>query len=130
MVNRDGFPADLRADAGRERLRHGFFSGETRREMLVRMLHAEAVGAFLGGEDAVEKTVALSIEDATDAVDIDDVGAKSDQDAAGWKREVHQRNISERSSATEYTELRHRGHREHQDFLNRKSCIVAHPGGA
>ena len=80
--DRDRPPSEFGADARRERLRDGLLGGESGGEVLLGELAARAIGALLVGEDALEKALALALEHAADALDLDHVAAEAEEDAA------------------------------------------------
>ena len=65
--------------------------------MLVRMRQRAAVSLLLLGENPLEKRGPLALEHAADALDLDQVAAEADQEAAGGKRMFMQ------GCTTEYT---------------------------
>jgi hypothetical protein len=89
VIHRNGCPTELGADAGRERLRHRFLRRESRCEMLPRIFHREAVSALLLGEHPLEKSLALSLEHALHALNLDHVATDPEQNATWWKLDVH-----------------------------------------
>jgi len=82
VIDGDGMPAEFRADAGGEGFGNGFLRGEAGGEVLVRVAHAEAVGDFAGGENAVEEGRAVAFVRGADARDVHDVRADADKRAA------------------------------------------------
>ena len=89
VVNGNGSPVQVLADARGEAFRNSFLGGPARRIVLVRVFKAVAVGLLLLGEDAFEEAVAVLREHTADALDLDEVAAKADQDAAGGKDDAH-----------------------------------------
>ena len=89
VIDGDGLPAQLGADAGGERLRHRLLGREPRGEVARRELVGEGIRPLLLGEHPLQEAVALSLEHAPDPRDLDDVAAEAEQDAAGGKVEGH-----------------------------------------
>ena len=91
VVDGDRGPAEMLADAGGEGLGHGFLGGPARGVVLVRIFQGTAVGLLLLGEHALDETIPVFLERAADALGLDEVAAKADQDATGREGDAHGR---------------------------------------
>jgi prepilin-type N-terminal cleavage/methylation domain-containing protein len=70
-------PTELTANAGPECLRNRFFSREPRRHVRCHHAMRSAVFQFRKSEDAVQKAVAETLVSLANAVDLDDINARS-----------------------------------------------------
>jgi len=89
MEDRDRFPAEFSADAGRKAFRDRLLRGETRSEVFVRLLQAETIGPLFVGEHSGEKPLALALANTADPGDFDDVATEAEHHATGGKFEIH-----------------------------------------
>ena len=94
MVDGDGRPVQVWADAGGECFGHGLLRGPAGGQVLVRILDRKAVVAFLRGEDPLQKTLPMAFDHAADAFDLDQVAAEAEQNAAGREGKVHEEVVS------------------------------------
>ena len=76
------YPADPAPPARSQRLHGRFFCGKTPRVALKFVLEPFAVGNFLGGEDALQKSSAVALNGALDALHFGDIHAQTDDQAA------------------------------------------------
>jgi len=89
MINGNGAPAQLGADARRESFRDRLLRGKPRRQVQVRMLVTEAIRALLLGENPLEKTVPLPVKHATDPFHLDDIATEAEHLATRRKNNIH-----------------------------------------
>jgi|GEM_PF-5264781 len=95
------FQPTLRANAGRKSFCNRLLRRPTRREVFVRLRHPETIGAFLLGENAIEKPVAMAFQHLTDPRHLDEIAAEAEQDTSGRELKIHAGWPTEH---TEYTE--------------------------
>ena len=89
----DVLPGEVCANAGSERLRNGFFGGESGGVRGDGVCEGGAVGLFACGEESVEEGFAVAFDGGAEAVDFNEVEADAEQfshDASGG--EVHEAN--------------------------------------
>ena len=75
-------PGNAVLDAGAEGFGSGLFGGETGGKTLSKAGAGAAIGYFFAGKHALEKAVAVALDGAGDARDLDQVNAGADQHEA------------------------------------------------
>jgi hypothetical protein len=88
-------------NAGRETFGDCFLGRPASRVMFVRIFQSAAVSLLLCRKDPFEKAIAVFREHELDALNIDQIAAKSDQSAAWRKNEAHENLTTEHTENTE-----------------------------
>jgi len=91
VVNRNGGPAEFLSNPGGKGLRHRLLRSPAGGVVLVRVFEPIAVGLLLLRENPLDEMVAVLPQRRVDALDVDDIAAKADQNTARRKGYVHGR---------------------------------------
>lgn len=91
VINRNGSPTELGSDTGGKSFRHRFLGSPSGGVMFVRVFERAAVGLLFLAEHPFDEVVTVTPQCRMNAFNFNNIAAKSDQNAAGWKGNVHGR---------------------------------------